>query len=142
MREEDLAGTTLKVYVYMLDKRGPVGPRDLMRELNLSSPSVAYYHLNKLNKLGLIEKTPEGYVVKEKVNVEGFIWIGRKLVSRLLIYSLFFLGLFLIELTTVFIYLKVNAPLTTELVSLIVVTLLAMLIFIFEGIVSIKRLKK
>ena len=36
-----LQGVTLKVYLYVVKKHGPVGPRDVMRGVRLSSPSVA-----------------------------------------------------------------------------------------------------
>jgi len=41
-------GTTLNVYSYVVKKGKPVGPREVMRGTNLSSPSVAYWHLQKL----------------------------------------------------------------------------------------------
>jgi len=65
-----LQGVTLKVYLYVVKKNGPVGPRDVMRGVRLSSPSVAYRHLQKLETMGLLAKNDYGnYIVKEKVAV-------------------------------------------------------------------------
>ena len=53
---EELEGTTLNVYAYLVKEGNPVGPREVMRAANLSSPSVAYWHLQKLEALGLLDK--------------------------------------------------------------------------------------
>lgn len=82
-------GTTLNVYSYVVKQGKPVGPREVMRGANLSSPSVTYWHL-QLENTGLLEKNGAGeYVVKEKTNISGHIWIGRNLVPRLMCHSLF-----------------------------------------------------
>ena len=63
--DQELDGTTLRVYVALVNQDKPVGPRELTRLANLSSPSVAYRQLQKLEELGLVEKTPYGdYTVK------------------------------------------------------------------------------
>ena len=46
--EKELAGNTLIVYAYVVGENRPVGTRDVMRGANLSSPSVAHRHLQKL----------------------------------------------------------------------------------------------
>ncbi len=75
---EELEGTTLNVYSCMVKEGKPLGPRETMRIANLSSPSVAYWHLQKLDSLGLITKNDYGeYVIKEKVNISGHLWIGK-----------------------------------------------------------------
>jgi hypothetical protein len=91
---EALEGKTLSIYSYMVKGDKPIGPREVMRAMNFSSPSVAYWHLQKLESLGLLEKTSYGeYVVKEKVGISGHLWIGKNLVPRLMCYFLFFLGI-------------------------------------------------
>jgi hypothetical protein len=91
-------GTTLNVYSYVVKQGKPVGPREVMRGANLSSPSLAYWHLQKLENTGLLTKNEAGeYVVKEKTSISGHIWIGRNLVPRLMCYSLFFLGILVVE---------------------------------------------
>ena len=49
-----LHGRTLMVYFVLLNKK-LIGVRDLQRHLDLSSPSVAKYHLEKLVNLNLVE---------------------------------------------------------------------------------------
>ena len=51
--EEALRGTTLDVYRFLLKRKEPVGAREVQRVLNLSSPSLATYHLSKLEDVGL-----------------------------------------------------------------------------------------
>ncbi|HSV49926.1 MAG TPA: hypothetical protein VLH35_06380 [Candidatus Acidoferrales bacterium] len=58
--QEELEGNTLNVYAYVVKEAKPVGPREVMRGANLSSPSTAYRQLQKLETLGLIEKNVYG----------------------------------------------------------------------------------
>jgi len=95
---DDLEGNTLNVYAYVVHEGRPVGTRDVTRGANLSSPSVAHRHLQKLEALGLLERNQYGdYVLKEKTSVSGYVWVGRNLVPRLLFYSFFFMGAFASE---------------------------------------------
>ena len=55
--DEELEGITLDVYLHVVKKGKPVGPRDVMKAVNLSSPSVAYRHLQKLETTGTCKKT-------------------------------------------------------------------------------------
>ena len=50
--EYELRGKTLKVYLYILRQGKAVGVREVQRELGLSSPSVAFHHIEKLKTLG------------------------------------------------------------------------------------------
>jgi len=56
-----LAGTSLRVYLYMLMKGKPIGVRELQRAMGFRSPSTARHHLERLVELGLAVKLPEGY---------------------------------------------------------------------------------
>jgi hypothetical protein len=139
---EELEGTTLKVYLYVVKEGKSVGPRDVMRGANLSSPSVAYRHLQKLESLGLLQKDTYGeYIVKEKVTIKGHLWIGRNLVPRLIFYSFFFMGVLSAEITVVTIRVVVDEPLPTELIFLTFITVAAMALFLFEGIMLLSRTK-
>src|SRR5271169_3026327 len=96
---EELEGTTLKVYLHVIRKSKPIGPRDVMKSLNLSSPSVAYRHLQKLEDLGYIQKNEYGeYILKNKAQVRGYFWLGHHLVPVMWRYSLVFLAILLAEL--------------------------------------------
>ncbi len=93
-----LEGITLNVYWYVVKEGKPVGPREVMKGTHLSSPSVAYRHLQKLEELNLLRKNEYGeYIVKRKVNAQGYVWIGRRLFSKMLLYSLIFLAALALE---------------------------------------------
>ena len=96
---DELEGTTLNVYLHVVKKGKPVGPRDAMKALNLSSPSVAYRHLQKLEDLGYLQKNDYGeYIAKNKAHIRGYFWLGRRLLPAMLRYSLVFLAILLVEL--------------------------------------------
>ncbi len=129
-----IEGTTLRVYTYMVKIGEAVGPRDVMRGVGVSSPSVAYHHLQKLLELDLIEKKGNGdYIVKEKVSPSGFVWIWKILVPRLMLYSAFFLGILVIELYVLYIHLVVKEPIESALLPLILITSTAIVLFALEG---------
>jgi DNA-binding transcriptional ArsR family regulator len=93
--EAELKGKTLLVYYHLLRLPGKkVGVRELQRALKLSSPSVALYHLNKLESLGLVKRDPEGdYVLVREAKVgilKQFARLGRFMVPRFLFYSVLF----------------------------------------------------
>ncbi len=58
-------GTTLNVYSYVVKQGKPVGPREVMRGANLSSPSVTYWHL-QLENTGLLEKMAQANTWSKK----------------------------------------------------------------------------
>jgi hypothetical protein len=130
-----LQGVTLKVYLYVVKKNGAVGPRDVMRGVGLSSPSVAYRHLQKLETMGLLTKNDYGnYVAKEKVAVRGYVWVGRILVPNPLIYSSIFLCILITELVV----LAIHFPVETEefkifFLLLTSITAAASVLFVIEG---------
>lgn len=140
--DEELEGTTLKVYLYIVRENKPVGPRDVMRGASLSSPSVAYRHLQKLETIGLLQKDAYGeYVVKEKANIKGHLWIGRSLVPRLMFYSFFFIGILSAEIAIVAIRSFAREPLQTEFIFLMFITMAATVLFLCEGIILFLRTK-
>lgn len=132
----ELDGTTFAVYSYVLNESKAVGPRDVMRGANLSSPSVAYRHLQKLEDLGLLEKNEKGrYIIKEKAKISGYLWVGRTLVPRLIFYSLFFTGLLGTEIVAIAIRYFVYGLFPDMLfLYLTLVTAIAMALFLIEGI--------
>ena len=136
----ELEGTTFVVYSYVIKESKPVGPREVMRGANLSSPSVAYRHLQKLEDLGLLEKNEEGrYIIKEKAKISGYLWIGRTLVPRLLFYSLFFTGILSTEIASIAIRYFVYGLVPDMLfLYLTLITAIAMALFLIEGL-SLKK---
>jgi DNA-binding transcriptional ArsR family regulator len=135
LADEELEGNTLTVYAYVAREGRPVGTRDVTRGANLSSPSVAHRHLQKLEDLGLIERNQYGdYVLKEKTSVSGYVWVGRNLVPRLLFYSFFFMGAFASEVAIlVFGFFVSGLVPDVSFMYLMVMTAVAMAIFLFEG---------
>lgn len=95
--DEVLKGQTLVVYRYLLDKGKPLSVRQVQTGARLRSPSLAFYHLSKLQEAGLIELQKEGYVVK-KVYLKHYIKLSRLLVPRFFFYFVFFASAFCIEL--------------------------------------------
>jgi hypothetical protein len=140
---EALDGKTLSIYSYLVKEGKPVGPREVMRATNLSSPSVAYWHLQKLESIGLVQKNSYGeYTIKEKVGVSGHLWIGNKLVPRLICYSLFFLGVVATELLLICsqFFLQGKVP-NIDLFYLVVSNSIALALFLGEGLLIRKKNK-
>ena len=134
-------GTTLNVYSFVVKKGKPVGPREVMRGVNLSSPSVAYWHLQKLEDSGLLQKNKRGeYVVKEKTGISGHIWIGRNLVPRLICYSLFFLGILILEVAILIVQVfSDELTISLPLVYLMITNIIAFVLFLGEGLLLRKK---
>ena len=93
-----LKGTTLKVYLFMVKQNRPVGVREVQRTLNLSSPSLAAYHLSKLEDVDLLRREGGDYIVN-KVILENMIKIRRMLIPRYFFYFLFAVSALITELT-------------------------------------------
>lgn len=83
-----LRGLTLKVYRFILKNDKPVGIREVQRALNLSSPTLALYHMNKLEEAGLIKKELDGYVA-DRIVLENLVRLRRILIPRNLFYAIF-----------------------------------------------------
>jgi hypothetical protein len=135
--EQELDGATLRVYVALVNEDKAIGPRELTRIANLSSPSVAYRQLQKLEDLGLVEKTAYGdYVVKGRQSVKGYFWVGGRLFPRMVFYSFFFIGILSIESAIAVARVIVGEQLPYDFILLIIVTATAMVLFMAEGVLS------
>ena len=107
--DKELEGITLNVYLYVAKKGKPVGPRDVMKGANLSSPSVAYRHLQKLEDAGYLAKNEYGeYTVKKKALLKCSVWLGRSVFPKMWIYALIFFGILVVELAILFIHFEVE----------------------------------
>ena len=140
---EELEGITLSVYLYIVKKGKPVGPRDVMKGANLSSPSVAYRHLQKLEDMGYLQKNNHGeYLTKDKAHVRGYIWIGRRMLPKMMIYALIFLSILIVELIVLAIHYAVETyEFKVFFLLLILVTGFAMIVFIVEGLLQRRKTK-
>ncbi len=75
-----LKGRTMSVYALLLT-HDKLGVREIQRQLNFSSPSLALHHLSKLSELELVDKDNHGdYFVIRTVKVGSlslFVRIGK-----------------------------------------------------------------
>jgi len=88
-----VTGTTFKVYLYMLKVRSTTA-REVYRTLEMSSPYLATYHLERLNDLQLVNKDANGvyHVNTKRFGVLHFFVITRKwIIPRTFFYTIFFL---------------------------------------------------
>jgi hypothetical protein len=89
----EVRGNTLKVYMYLL-KHGPSELRDIQRGLNLSSASLASYHLGKLSEAGFTKQDDSGryLAIKEAQDkiLEGYSRVGPAIVPQLFFFALLF----------------------------------------------------
>jgi hypothetical protein len=91
-------GKTWDVYLCILTSNGPVGVREIWRALDLSSPSLAQYHVNKLLDLKLIEPIEGKYRVNDEEKLESlrsFLMLRGMLIPRMVIYGALLSGIFL-----------------------------------------------
>jgi DNA-binding transcriptional ArsR family regulator len=142
--EKELTAYTLSVYEYVVKEDRPVGTRDVMRGVNLSSPSVASRHLQKLESMGLLEKNKVGdYVLKEKIGVNSQVWVGKTLLPRLMLYSFFFLGALSAEVGIIVLsFINTEIVIGIPFLSLTGITAVAMFLFFIEGLIFGRKLRK
>lgn len=126
--EKVLKGLTLKVYKFVLKKGSPTGIREVQRGLKLSSPTLASYHLKKLEDAGLLKQSREGYVV-DRVFLRNLVRFRRMLIPKYFFYSVFFSLALALEVT-------VFKPtvLSREYVFAIGITCVAVLSYVYETI--------
>lgn len=99
------------VYWELLKSSDPVGVREIQRRLDFSTPSLVVYHITKLEKIDLVNKTQEGsYFVIRKANIADLrdLIIFRTLnktfaLPRMIMYALIFTILYLLYLPIFFI---------------------------------------
>ena len=136
--ESYIKGTTLEIYYYILRKKSSVGVREVQRELSLSSPSVASYHLEKLVELNVLTKSATGnYEIRQKLDIGSlnqFVLIGNYTLPRFLFYAVFFT-----VILVGYILLFFNFPLTTSKLFVFIFSFGSTIIFWFETIKSWKK---
>lgn len=86
--DEILAGTTLKVYRFMVSRKDPIGPRELQRALHFSSPGLATFHLDKLTRTGLVSKSVDGTFSVDRVFLKHYVRVRRFLIPRYMFYAI------------------------------------------------------
>jgi hypothetical protein len=127
---QEMRGNALKVYVYLL-KHGPSELRDIQRGIDLSSASLASYHLGKLSEAGFVAQDEQGryFAVKETSNsvLEGYSRMGPAIVPQL-----FFFALLFTILVAFFSFGALSAP--SYLPYLIAVCIAMVLVFWYETV--------
>ncbi len=127
----------------MVKAKEPIGPRDLMRRAELSSPAVSHRVLQKLLELGLAEKDAYGrYSVKEKMGLKGYFWLGNNLVPRFILYGFFLAGLLLIEVLALGVRLLNNESIESSYFLLVGVTTFSAVTFLTEGLRVKNKIKQ
>jgi hypothetical protein len=133
--DQELNASTFQTYIYLVKTGKAVGPRDVMRGASLSSPSVAYRNLQKLVDLGLVIKDPYGnYVIKEKVGMKGYVWVGKTLIPSFAIFGFIFIGVLIGEIAILIPHLLVGTSIQESLWLLIAVTAVSAAIFLEEAL--------
>jgi DNA-binding transcriptional ArsR family regulator len=93
-----LKGNALEIYRFVLKTKKPLGIREIQRALKLSSPSVAQYHLNRLESAGFVKKEAGNYVI-DRITLDSCVKISRFLIPKYLFYSVFAAVALIIDLT-------------------------------------------
>lgn len=133
--EDELTKTGMQTYLYLIKAGKPVGPREVMRGANLTSPSVAYRNLQKLIDLNLVEKDSySNYIVKEKIGIRGYIWIGKNLIPKFIIFGLVFLVAIIIEIVILIPHLLIGTSIEGSFWLLTILTIISAALFLVEGI--------
>lgn len=132
------------MYLYIVKKKNPTGAREVTRGLNLSSPSVAYRHLEKLETMDLLSKNQYGeYTVKQHTKLPGFMWVGNRLVPKMLLYSTVFAAILVVELVVLALHYSVETyEFKVFFALLILITASALAVFVVEGLRQRRKKEK
>jgi predicted DNA-binding transcriptional regulator len=131
----ELKGNTLLVYLYLVRNPNPVGAREVQRNLDFSSPTLAVYHLEKLCNLGLVNKNPDGYVLAKEVKIGALsqvIKFGSFILPRYIFYTAFFSILLLCYVA--FLWTSNSLELSIHSSYAILVSLAIILVMLYECI--------
>ena len=128
MGVSELSKNALRVYVKLLESDRPLGVRELARELEMPASTV-HYCLKRLEELGFVERVEDEYKVKRVEGPEGFVVIRRRLVPRLTIYSIFFLGILVAELAMCAV-----SGVNSDRAVVVIASTTAFLLFLIEGL--------
>ncbi|MCL4518940.1 MAG: winged helix-turn-helix domain-containing protein [Thaumarchaeota archaeon] len=90
--------TTRRIYRHLYKMGRPLGVHELQRDLGLSSPSIASYHIKKLIEQGLVREQDGGFVV-DRVLFENMIRVRRSIIPFQTMYIVFFASTLVIMLT-------------------------------------------
>jgi hypothetical protein len=133
--ETQLNPSAIRTYLYLIKVGKTVGPREVMREVKLSSPSVAYRNLQKLIDMKLAFKDKFcNYGVQEKRGINCYFWIGERLIPRLIIFGIIFFIVLIIEMLIILPHIVLGSTIEGSFWLLTIVTIVSATIFIIEGV--------
>lgn len=139
----ELDVVTFDVYLFLVKTGEPVGPREILRALNLSSPSVVHRHLQKLTDFAWVDKDAYGrYFVTRKVGFKGYVWVGKWLVARTVLFSSVFAVLLSVFVAILLIHVALGSPIDTSYSLLTVVTVVATVFFFVEALRPRRRMPR
>ncbi len=81
------------------------------------------------------------YIMKKKVGLSGYVWVGRKLLPRFAIFGLIFVCVLVAEIAVLIPHLMLNSPIEESFWLLTIVTVVAAVIFLVEGLRYRKKVK-
>jgi hypothetical protein len=138
--EDELKTTTFDLYLYLVKVKEPIGPRDIMRSMNITSPGVVHRHLQKLTDWGWVDKDSYGrYFVKKKVGFKGYVWVGKRLVPMSVLFALGFIGLSVVWVSILLLHVYLQSPIDQSYTILTVVTIVASVFLLVEALRPGKR---
>lgn len=141
--DEEFNSILFHTYVFLVKVGKPVGPRDVMRGANLSSPSVAYRNLQKLIDSDLVEKDEYGnYFVKKKKGLKGYIWVGKALLPSFAVFGFIFVGVLLLEVGVLIPHLLLGSPVEESFWILTIVTVVSAAVFLIEAVRFRKKMRR
>jgi DNA-binding Lrp family transcriptional regulator len=131
--DDVLRGLTLKVYRFILKNNRPIGIREVQRALGLSSPTLALYHINKLEEAGLVRRELNGYVA-DRIILRNLIRFRKVLIPRNFFYTVFFVT------SLIFLVVLLRPPiLTREYIFSLAVVSVAVATSVYETIKALSE---
>jgi len=131
--DDVLRGLTLKVYRFILKNNRPIGIREVQRALGLSSPTLALYHINKLEEAGLVRRELNGYVA-DRIILRNLIRFRKVLIPRNFFYTVFFVT------SLIFLAVLLRPPiLTREYIFSLAVVSVAVATSVYETIKALSE---
>jgi hypothetical protein len=125
--------TTRRVYRYLYRAGKPIGIHEVQRGLELSSTSVAAYHIKKLLEDELIKEQDGGYVV-DRVVLDNMIRIRRAVIPFETTYTIFFASTLFILLLVYF-----PNPVTSGYIFAVFINVAALGFFIYETLKAFQQ---
>lgn len=131
---EELTGTARKIYYYILRKGRPATPKEIQRDLNISTISLVKYHLQKLQEAGLIKETDKGYIVVKVIDEDY-----TRMLNLVLPKSFFFTSFFVSSLVLgVFFFIK--GYYKADIIFLLVLTGVSAYLFLSDALKKWRKL--